>query len=371
MDRPRRFFECLIPETVCNLECDYCYVIQENRRTMKLAKLKYPPDHIIKALDCSRVGGICWISICGAGETFAQPELIEIVKGLLECGHYINITTNGTLTKRIRELVCACKQNINHLHFAFSLHYLELQRKNLLDSFFENVKFVHASGASFVVQMNLYDKYLPYIDEIKELCLEKIGAYPQVALTRDESVRPMKILTEGTIQEYFNYGEKFDSPLFRFTYQNFNKKRSEFCYAGEWSGVLNLATGWLSKCYMNSEGGQNIFEDISKPISFEAVGKHCNNCYCVNSSHFMSLGVIPSIHTPSYVDLRNRENAGWYTSDMKQFLGHKLSESNVQYGIVKRIAHDIRYAGGIRGYMNSFWIYRKMRALKEKIKCLM
>ena len=31
----KRFFECLIPVTICNLECEYCYVIQREYRNMK------------------------------------------------------------------------------------------------------------------------------------------------------------------------------------------------------------------------------------------------------------------------------------------------------------------------------------------------
>lgn len=66
-------------------------------------------------------------------------------------------------------------------------------------------------------------------------------------------------------------------------------KRKEFCFAGDWSGTLNLQTGVLTKCYADYDG-VNIFEDVDAPIPFEAVGKHCGSPYCVNSSHFMSLG---------------------------------------------------------------------------------
>lgn len=53
----KRFFECLIPVTVCNLKCSYCYVIQRDYRNMKLAELKYTPAHIGKCLTRKRLGG--------------------------------------------------------------------------------------------------------------------------------------------------------------------------------------------------------------------------------------------------------------------------------------------------------------------------
>lgn len=53
----KRFFECLMPVTVCNLKCSYCYVIQRDYRNMKLAELKYTPEHIGKCLTKERLGG--------------------------------------------------------------------------------------------------------------------------------------------------------------------------------------------------------------------------------------------------------------------------------------------------------------------------
>ena len=79
MDKPKRFLECLLPTTLCNLEFHYCYVIQENRRKMIKAELKYSPEHIAKALSKERLDGSCWISICGAGETLIQDEVIDIL----------------------------------------------------------------------------------------------------------------------------------------------------------------------------------------------------------------------------------------------------------------------------------------------------
>lgn len=357
MDKPVRFFECLLPVTVCNLKCPYCYIIQENRRSMKCADLKYSPEHIAKALSKERVGGICWISICGAGETLIQKELVFIVKELLKEGHYVNITTNGTLTNRIIELIEECKLYTKHLHFSFSLHYTELKRLNLIDEFFNNINYVRSNGASFLLQINLCDEYIPYFDDIKKISLEKVGAYPQVALTRDESTMPMKVWSSLSYDDYKKIGESFKSPLFDFTCKNFNVKRKEFCYAGDWSGVLNLQTGWLSKCYAHA-GGQNIFEDITKPIIFEAIGKKCNLSYCVNSSHFMSLGIIPSIKTPSYAELRNRDEANWYTQEMYSFLSNKLEQN--EYSCIKKIKNSYNFYS-LRKFLAKTNFYKILR----------
>ena len=149
VEKIRRFFECLIPVTACNLKCSYCYVIQRDRRKMKMADLKYTPEQMGEALTKERLGGICYFSICGAGETTMQPEIADIVYHIMKHGHYVNITTNGTVTKIIDEILERNKDFTDRLHFAFSFHYLELVRLNLMDRFFDNVKKVREAGCSF------------------------------------------------------------------------------------------------------------------------------------------------------------------------------------------------------------------------------
>lgn len=363
MDKIKKFFECLIPETVCNLKCGYCYVIQRSQNTMKVPELDYSPEIIGKALTQERLGGICYFSICGAGETFVPDYLIEIVYELLKNGHYVNITTNGTLTKKMKRLETIPEDWRGRLQIAFSFHYLELIRLNLLDVFFSNIAFVKSLGCSYLVQLNLYDEYVPVLDEIKRICLEKVGALPQIVATRKETSLTSKIelMTVYTAEEYKDFAKTFESPLFDFTMKNFNVKRREFCYAGSWTYTLNLKTGILKRCYASCIH-QNIFENIDKPLMDLAVGNCCGSLFCLNSSHFMSLGVIPSIKTPSYVELRNRKEGQWYTPRMETFLSSKLNESNTEYSKPRKIISSIISAGDTMAYH----CYRKLKTLKRK-----
>lgn len=339
MEKIKNFIECLLPVTSCNIKCSYCYVIQEGRREMEIPRLNYSVDTMIRAMTKERFGGVCYFSICGAGETLIPEYTLDIVQGLLENGHYVNITTNGTITKRFEEIEKRfSRECCERLHFAFSFHYLELKRLNLIEHFFENVNRVKKLGSSFVVQLNFCDEYVPYVEEIKKVCVERVGAYPQLALTRREKNYPntkYEIDSDLSEKDYLEMGRKFDSELFEFTYKQFMKKRKEFCYAGDWSYVLNLKTGLLKRCYQSCVV-QNIFENIEKPIFKCAVGKCCNQPYCINSSHFMSLGIIPEIETPSYANLRNREEGNWYNEGMKEALGGKLAETNGKYGMLKK-----------------------------------
>lgn len=370
MAQIKRFFECLVPVTVCNLECPYCYIIQEHRRDMKLAQMTYSPEHIARALRPERVGGICLFSVCGAGETMAQKEVIPIVSGLLGQGHFVNITTNGTLSRRFDELIEACGADIGRLHVAFSFHYTELVKHGWLDLFFDNINKMRAAGASVLLQLNLCDDYVPYIEEIKALSMEKVGAWPQVALTRNEKQEPFGIFTEGTDEEYMANAARFQSPLFDFTAKNFGVKRKEFCYAGDWSGTLNLQTGVLTKCYSEYEG-VNIFENPDAPIPFEAIGKCCKNRYCINSSHFMSLGVIPGVETPTYAQLRNRPEARWYTPEMEQFLSGRLYNSNSAFLSRLRYYRGCLKPKRLRQWYDDSGLHDFLRRVKRKLFTLL
>ncbi len=370
MAQIKRFLECLLPVTLCNMECPYCYIIQEHRRDMQLAEMPYSPEQIAQALRPERLGGICYISICGAGETMLQKEIVPITQKLLEQGHYVNITTNGSVSRRFDELIAACGENIRHLHLAFSMHYTELLKHGWVELFFDNILKMRHAGASVLLQLNLCDEYVPYIEEIQAISMEKLGAYPQVALTRNEKTQPFGILTQGSEEDYYANAKKFDSPLFDFTARNFRVKRKEFCYAGDWSGVLNLQTGILNKCYAEYDG-VNIFEDVNAPIPFAAVGTHCHHCYCVNSSHFMSLGVIPSIQTPTYAALRNRAEAKWYTPEMEAFLSGKLENGNSIFFSRCRYLKSRMKKEVLRQWYEDSGLHDWLRKIKHKVFALL
>lgn len=330
MDKIKRFFECLIPVTACNLECGYCYVIQRDNRKMEIPNLKYSPEIIGKGLTVERLGGICYFSICGAGETLIPEDTVRITYELLKNGHYVNLTTNGTISKRIDKFLEFPKEFLLRLNFSFSFHYNELVRLNLIETFFYNINRVKEAGCSFVLQINLCDEYLDVWNDIKRICINRVGAPPQVAATRREHDLCSNVVlhTDLELDDYISKGREFDSPLFEFTMKNFNVRRTEFCYAGDWSGTLNFGTGVLTKCY--GLKGQDIFSDINKPIQFCAVGK-CPSLFCMNSSHFLSLGVIPDLSTPTYAELRDRKDVPWYNSTMQEFLNQKLSDNNNLY----------------------------------------
>jgi len=344
-EKIKRFFECYIPVTVCNLKCEYCYVPQNHWKMGQMPTFKYTPEQIARGFSKERLGGECYFSLCGGGETLFPKEVPDIAAALLQGGHYVNITTNGTFSQGFDKLLAKIpSEMIGRFHIAFSFHYLELKRLHLLEVFVSNVLRMRKAGCSIVVQLNLYDGYLPVLDEIKGFSLKHFGAMPQVAATRKEGV-PISLLSHLSRDEYKKIGDQFCSPLFDFTMRNFMIPRKEFCYAGDWTFVADLGAGWIMPCYCSS-GRVDIFANPDRPIKFEAIGHGCRGQYCQNSSHFMSLGCIPQLFPEvTYASLRNRPEACWYSEEMSYVLNRKLSEANEEYSLVKRCWVDIKRKG--------------------------
>lgn len=338
MSKIKRFIDCYVPTETCNLRCHYCYIAQKRKFNNKIASFNYSSDYIRKALSVERLGGICLFNICAGGETLISDEVIDVIKELLEEGHYVTIVTNGTLTKKFKMIAEFPKELLKRLIFKFSFHYLELIRLNLLDTFFENVILMRNSGASITVEITPSDELEPYIDEIKEISISKLGALPHITIARlDKDNIP--ILTKHTKDDYVKTWQEFESSLFEFKMSVFGEKRREFCYAGDWSVYLNLVTGDVYQCYSTMKI-DNIYDNIDRPIHFKAIGCNCRQPHCYNAHGFLALGDIPNLDTPTYASLRNRvcvDGTEWLNEDAKEIMNSKLNELNQEYSAYKKI----------------------------------
>ena len=154
---------------------------------------------------------------------------------------------------------------------------------------------------------------------------------------------------------------QFESNLFDFKSRIFYQKRKEFCYAGDWSLYLNLATGDLKQCYCGKHLG-NIYKDAQSAIPIEAIGRKCSLPHCYNGHAFLTLGDIPELDTPTYLEMRNRrcaDGSEWVVSDMKAFMSTKLCESNREYSRPRKMLEATR---------NNYWKFRqKIHKIKMRI----
>ena len=328
-DRLRKFFDIDVPVTTCNLQCSYCYITHRNHASAEIMPLNYRISHIRKALSRERLGGTCLLNLCGSGETLLAPYIVDLTRELLEEGHYVMLVTNGLPTKRIKELTDDIPVELQkHLMLKISFHFMELKSKGLLDKYFDNIHLIERSGISFTVELTPSDDQIPYIDEIKEVCLKNLGALCHITVARDRTKPGIPILTSLSREEYIKVWGQFDSPLFDFKMRIFGEPRKEFCYNGLWGGRINLKNGSFSQCYRLIP--KRIFDNPSAPIDFCPAGK-CEMAHCYNGHSWLALGMIPELVTPTYLDMRDRVTADgrhWVGEEMREFLSQKLADNN-------------------------------------------
>lgn len=333
METMKKFIDCYVPITTCNLRCSYCYITQQRLFSKGIEELPHTPQEIRSALSKKRLGGTCLFNFCAGGETLLSEQTIQIIKELLMEGHYIMVVTNGILTKRLEDIAIFPKELLQRLFFKFSFHYLELVRLNKLNQYFNNVKLMQQAGCSFTVEMTPHDELIPYIEQIKEVCMNNLGALCHVTIARSDIEKGTPILSKYGMEEYKKIWGTFNSNFFEFKSSIFGQKRNEFCYAGDWGYYLNLGTGNLTQCY-GGEVLQNIFEDIETPFKKKPIGECCSQAHCYNGHAFLTLGLIPELNTPTYAELRNRkcsDGTEWLSSDMKRFFECRLVDENIEY----------------------------------------
>lgn len=330
MDKIKRFIDCTVPVVTCNLRCPYCYITQERDFLKAMPTFRYSAEVIGAALTQERLGGVCHFNLCGGGETLLPKEMIDIIFALLKNGHYLAIITNGTVTKQFEKIAQFPKEYLERLFFKFSFHYLELKKRNLLDRFFENINLMRSVGCSISVELTPDDYYIPYINEIKKISMERVGALCHVTVARKETDPKLPILTKLSREDYIKTWSAFDSDMFKFKMQTFNVKRKEFCCGGLWTAHLNLGTGVLRQCYCGAVI-QNLFEDVNAPIQWAPIGNYCAEPHCHNAHVWLTLGAIPELDTPVYAKMRNRvciDGTEWLNPRMKAFFSQKLKDNN-------------------------------------------
>lgn len=333
-DQIKKFITCRIPVTACNFNCTYCYIC--GIENSSITDFVLPPEELAQRLSVERLEGICYFNLCADGETMLHPQLINLVKELTRAGHYVDIITNGSLTKKFDELVNSLTtEEQSRLMVKFSFHYIQLKEKNLLNTFLENVNKINESGISYTVEITPHDELIGYIEEIKRFSLQNFGALPHITVARDSRTREIAILTKYSREDYKKIWGQFDSTLFDFKISTFNNKQKGFCYAGDWSIYLDLETGKYRQCNVGMELG-NICDD--EPMNYQAIGR-CALPHCFNGHAYLALGDIPELTGPTYAQERDREcedGTRWLKENCRAFFSSKLYETNECYSDEKK-----------------------------------
>jgi len=341
-----RFINTGIPVTRCNLRCHYCYIGQCNNFTnLSNENLHYSIEHIRKAVKPERLGGVCMFNLCAAGETLFFKELPEVVTMLLESGHFVTVVTNATLTEPLKRLLKIPKILVERLFIKCSFQYLELKRLQLLDRFFDNIQLIKDAEVAFTIELTANDETIPYINEIKDICLNRLGTLCHIIESRNEADGSFARLTKLPLSEHQSAWGQFNSKLFDYQQQTYEQPQHKFCYAGEFLIGLSLQTGDCSQCYQ-AKKLMNLFQDLDTPPIWAAIGTNCNlsHCYITYHAGLPLVNCYPEIYAPTYAEERDRlcpDNSTWLTPTIREAFSHRCSEYHQPYSADKAYYIDL------------------------------
>lgn len=331
--------------SVCNFRCHYCYLSHRPEYLQgEHPVMRYSPGDVARALCPERLGGTCLLNFCADGETLLTKDLDQYIRPLVEAGHFVEIVTNLTPTVMLDRILSWDRELLERVEFKCSFHYLQLKEHGLLERFAENVRKIWDVGASASVELLPSDELIPFIEEVKEFSIRHFQALPQLTIARDDKTERQGYLTRLTPEEYDRIWSGFDSPFWAFKKALFGVRREEFCYAGDWSAYINLATGSIHQCYRGMELG-NAFAHPERPFPAFPIGR-CRNPHCYNGHALMSAGLIPQLETPGYGDLRDRirpDGSHWLQPGMRAMMNTKLADSNRILGPCTRTAVRLAY----------------------------
>lgn len=334
MRKMKKLINCVFPDTVCNLDCEYCYVGQTNQHVRVSSKNEHSLEEIREALSYDRLGGCCHMNMCASGETLLVENIIELAKMFILEGHVVSLVTNGTVTEKIRE-ICSLPEEIrNYLFLKVSFHYLELKRKGKSDIFWDNVRCLKNAKVSFTVEMTVNDETVPFADDVKQECMDNIGAVCHVIESRKQDGHNWPRLTGMAIEEHQKVWGQFQSSLFDFQQTIWGEKRTEFCYAGDWICSIDIKSGAVAQCFGGGQVLDNIYADTSREINFCAVGRKCPWGHCYAAYVLLTHGAIPEFTQLTYAEERNRKGTDgkdWLQPSISQTFSEKLESANNRY----------------------------------------
>ena len=321
--------------TTCNFHCDYCYVWRQlGFENNTVLSENHTAKDIRKALTKEILGGTCFINMCARGETFLSKEIIELAYELLDEGHFVSIVTNGTVSANIQRILDFPEEYQERFFFKLSFHYLELEKRNLFETFWSNVDKIKKSKCSYTLEITPYDGLVDRIPEIKHMFDEKAnGAMPHISFARDSTKQDYDILSEYNLDKYAEIWGQFGSKMFELKNRHYGEKITQFCYAGQWSYLVNTYTGDVKACY-RQPALTNIYADNYKGFPEKPVGHNCPMAYCYNNHAFMAWGSIPSIREYTYLDMRDRvdrDGNHWVKYPMSEAMSQKLNLWNYDY----------------------------------------
>ena len=265
----------------CNLECIGCGKIQKPNEILK----KY-----LSVEDCMKAANECGapiVSIAG-GEPLIHPNIVEIVKGLVDQGRYVYLCTNALLLDRFIDLMPKTQR------LTFSIHLDGLKEhhdhicaeEGVFDKAIDAIKLAKQKGFRVTTNTTFFDgvtveeaeKFLDYVQP-----LNVDGMTVASAFQYPDAPTQSNFFGRERTQEFFKeLLSKNDDGRWNFNHSPFyleflEGKRDYDCTP--WGNPSYSVLGWQKPCYLLDEGYAESFDALMEETEWEKYG-HRNHDKC-------------------------------------------------------------------------------------------
>ncbi|MEM1484002.1 radical SAM protein [Oscillospiraceae bacterium PP1C4] len=251
----KRFKKVYIEITnICNLSCSFCPKTKRAPRSMSTDEFVHVLDEVRPYTD--------YIYLHLMGEPFLHPQLAQLLKLCEERCIRVNITTNGVLIKRVKEILLTAPALRK---VGFSLHSFEAnQSEQALEAYIEDVlSFVQtARETELICELRLWNNDS---DEKSGANALNMRIIRMIEERLDVTVGEI-LATQGSVKLrerlYLGFAQIFDWP--DAAQQDTND--AAFCY-GLRDQIGILSDGTVVPCCLDSEGTIALGNVFADPLS--------------------------------------------------------------------------------------------------------
>ena len=291
----------LEPLEACNLRCIGCGRVREYADVMHL---RMSADQALRAAE---EAGAPVVSVSG-GEPLLHPQIVDIVRGLIEQRRWVFLCTNGLLLRESLDKFRPDKRLcfVVHLDGTEKVHDKVTQRPGTYREAIAAIR--EAIGRGFRVCTNTTVFHGSDVPDLKALfrTLKELGveglmlspgyAYEAVSekdlfLQRQESIKVFRELLDG--------GERFpfyDNRLFL----DFLRGEREYRECAAWAIPTYTVKGWRKPCYLIADEHVEDLREILEPKLWERYGpgRDPRCAGCMLHSGFEPQSVLDAVNHP-------------------------------------------------------------------------
>lgn len=270
----------------CNLACTGCGKIQHPK---EILKQHLTPEQCFAAVEeC----GAPVVSIPG-GEPLLHPQIVEIVKGLIERRKFIYLCTNGLLLEKYLDQF----QPSPYLTFSIHLDGLREQhdrcvdREGVFDLAVQAIRAAKAQGFRITTNTTVFEGTDPqemqkFFDFLATLNIDGMMISPgySYAWAPDQDHFLKREQTKALFREIlapFKSGQKTwnfnHNPLFL----DFLLGEKDYDCT-PWGSPSYSVLGWQKPCYLLNEGYYQTFQELLDNTEWDRYGHRSGNPKCVD-----------------------------------------------------------------------------------------